>query len=126
MIYILLKYDIKTSLYDHGGLIFCDPPSFRVIFSLPSLLKGSENLRSSPIFHLPSPLLISDRSLIYRFFYQIVMSKQILPVVADSFRYLLILLATSAEIFKAFLCFLRLNRKKTSHLHAPPPRKKIK
>ena len=52
------------------------------------------------------------------------MSKQILPVLADSFRYLLILLATPGEIFKAFLGFLKLNRKKTSHLPPPPPKKK--
>ena len=66
----LVKHNIEESLHDPGGLYFCDPPSFPVIFfhnqiTLP--YGGIKKLWPSPVFHPPprppaSPLLISDKS----------------------------------------------------------------
>lgn len=60
-------------------------------------------------------------NLTYRFFCEIIMSEQIVPVLAESFRYSLILLVTSGEIFDSlFRPFLKLNTKKIMPSPTPP------
>ena len=61
---ILVKHNIEASLDDRCGLFFCNPSSFALIFFFITLpLEGLKRLQTSPVFHLPSPLLISDKSL---------------------------------------------------------------
>ena len=56
--------NIEASLDDRCGLFFCNPSSFALIFCFITLpLEGLKRLQTSPVFHLPSPLLISDKSL---------------------------------------------------------------
>ena len=56
--------NIEASLDDRCGLFFCNPSSFALIFFFITLpLEGLKRLQTSPVFHLPSPLLISDKSL---------------------------------------------------------------
>ena len=51
---VCILVNIKASLYNHIGLIFCDPHSFAAIFSYPSVLKGSKIL-DPPLFSTSPP-----------------------------------------------------------------------
>ena len=55
MVCILVKHNTEASVHDRGGLFFCVPPSFPVIFFITLPFGGLKKLWPSPVFHLPSP-----------------------------------------------------------------------
>ena len=82
MVCVLVKHNIEASLHDRGGLFFCDPPSFPVIFfhdppfwrAQKTLTRprgggggggGKKKSAPPPFPPPPPPLLISDKSLRY-------------------------------------------------------------
>ena len=64
MVCILVKHNIEASCQDRGGLFFCDPPSFPLIFfHNPPFWRAQKTLTLPRFPPPPSPLLISDKSL---------------------------------------------------------------
>ena len=53
MVCILVKDNIKESLHDHGGVIFCDPPSFPVILFLTLSFWTAQKTATVACFPLP-------------------------------------------------------------------------
>ena len=60
---ILVKHNIEASLDDRDGLFFVTLPRLLSFFFITSPFEGLKKLQTSSVFHLPSPLLISDKSL---------------------------------------------------------------
>ena len=71
MVCILVKHNIEASCQDRGGLFFCDPPSFPLIFFHNPPFWRAQKTLTLPRFPPPppSPLLISDKSLILFLYY---------------------------------------------------------
>ena len=51
MVCILVKHNIEASLHDRGGLFFCDPPSFPVIFLHNPPFWRAQKTVTLPLFH---------------------------------------------------------------------------
>ena len=63
MVCTLVKHNIEASLDDRGGLFFVTLPLLLSFFFITLPFEGLRKLQTSSVFHLPSPLLISDKSL---------------------------------------------------------------
>ena len=63
MVCILVKHNIEASLDDRGGLFFVTLPLLLSFFFITSPFEGLKKLHTSSVFHLPFPLLISDKPL---------------------------------------------------------------